>query len=132
MTLSPRSAVSTDHIDYLQRIGLALSTDRFGTALTQAPPRGRRLQTVRAISVSGAASPAAGQENQPVPFAQLLTGLSGYGIPVAFVMHGSAPQCRTADSGGQTTVAGRPPCTTRSTRVGAYATNHCSGGLVTR
>jgi hypothetical protein len=87
-------AVSPAALDYLQRAGLDPFAELPGAGLTSAPPELRRLVRVRAVSESRKPEPPRESPEQPqervrVPTESVLTGLSTYRIPVAFLIQGT-------------------------------------------
>ena len=90
------SALSVEHIDYLQRADDSVQATPTDGTWTMAPPASRRLARVRGVGRFGKDQRRERQahwreqEFRP-PTQDLLAGLYGYKIPVAFLMHRRAP-----------------------------------------
>lgn len=90
----PTGSVTTSRVDYLQRVGPGPEID-FG-ALTQGTPDSRRLLRVRGIGrpEKERQRPNTKLERWRPATAELITGLYGYRIPLAFYLLGSADGVR--------------------------------------
>jgi hypothetical protein len=90
------STLSVEHIDYLQRADDATRLPPTDGTWTMAPPAFRRLARVRGVGRFGKdqrrerQAHSREQDFRP-PTQDLLAGLYGYKIPVAFLMHRRAP-----------------------------------------
>ncbi len=87
-----RTGVSTGSIDYLQRVGRGLPSLTHRSS-TGAAPTGRRLLAVRGVGKERKGPQAVPPRPQPgervrLPTEDLVTGLYGYRIPLAFVARG--------------------------------------------
>ena len=85
----PRTGVSTESIDYLQRVGLGVGPLSRG-ARTTAAPASRRLLTLRGVGKEkkGPSPVPPPGVRMRMPTEDLVTGLYGYRIPLAFVAWG--------------------------------------------
>ena len=80
---------STRHLDYLQRSGIALGRLSPGTPRTSAPPNLRRFWQVKSIGRIAKALPSHLGDGASLPSEDVLVGVSGSRIPIAYLIRGT-------------------------------------------
>jgi len=80
--------LSTAHLDYLLRVDVAMDGLASAPSLTAAPPDARRLLPVHGVGrVEKVVRPLPGQAQRLIS-EDVLIGMSGYQIPIAFLIEG--------------------------------------------